>query len=237
MTTVNRSIHTELAAVGGATSYLARPIATAKAGLVLIPTVAGVDDFARAYTDGLADLGYATLAWNPYPGTRETLPTEEARERVAALNDRDCLDHLTTCIDYLRATCGVTNVGTVGFCFGGRFVLLLAAHDRRISAASAVYPSLPSPRFPYHAEDPVARASEIACPLQLVYPGRDHVTSRETFGALVTQLERRTAPTTVVEFPEAGHGFMHRPSPENDAATRASRPQIAGFLDAFLATS
>ena len=227
MATSIGTIRTSAVEIGGATSYLARPRRTAKAGLVLVPTVAGLDRAAREYADRFAEHGIATLAWNQYAGTAEAPPSEEARARSAKLTDPECLAQLSTCVDTLHGEVAAAPVGAIGFCFGGRMVLLMAAADPRVQACVAVYPSV-------RDEAPVARAAEIRCPVQLIYPGQDHVTARSIFDALSTALYARTAPTTVLVYPEAGHGFMHRPNPANDAATRAAWPQIDGFLTAHL---
>jgi carboxymethylenebutenolidase len=225
--TSTSSATSEYLEVGGATSYLARPTGAVTAGLVLIPTVSGINRFAREYADHLARLGYATLAWNQYPGTQDGLGGDEARAYAAKLTTRGCLDHLRACVDYVERDLSCSTVGMIGFCFGGRFTLLAAASDPRIAAAAAVYPSM-------HEAEEVTRAAEIRAPVQLVYPGQDHIVSRETFRALEANLYARSAPTTILYYPDAGHGFMHHPSPANDAATRAARPQIDAFLAASL---
>ena len=220
--------------IGGASCFLSRPAGTVKAGLLLLPTYTGNDRFARDYADRLAELGFATLAWNPYLGTSDALPAEEARERVATLKDGACLEHLSICAGYLQDELRVPTIGTIGFCFGGRFSLLLAARDRRIAACVAVYPSIFSPKAAYHDEDAVAMAPTISAPVLLIAAGQDKVMTAEVRGPLSLALNDRSTPTAIVFFPEADHGFMHRPSPANDMATRLARPQINAFLEAHL---
>ena len=67
-------------------------------------------------------------------------------------------------------------------------------------------------------EGDVARAANIA-------------SSPETYDALARALLSRRQPTTIHTYPEAEHGFMHRPTPEaNVAATRLASPPLLAFL-------
>jgi len=70
----------------------------------------------------------------------------------------------------------------------------------------------------------------------LIYPGLDHVTPRPVFEALQAMLQGRAVETSIIHYPDAEHGFMHTPSPANDAATRSATPQIYGFFDAHLSS-
>jgi len=45
-----------------------------RGGIVLLPTIFGVDRFSQGRANLLAEAGYTTLIWNPYPG--EGAPTE-----------------------------------------------------------------------------------------------------------------------------------------------------------------
>jgi dienelactone hydrolase len=103
-----------------------------------------------------------------------------------------------------------------------------------LRAAVACYPSIPVQLSPGQDLEPIPAAAAIACPVQVAYPGRDIVTSRTTFEALQAQLQGRAAETSILYYPQAEHGFMHAPSPANDAATRTAKPQIFGFLESCM---
>jgi len=131
---------------------------------------------------------------------------------------------------------GVRSIGLVGVCIGGRFALLQAARDKSVAACAAAYPSIESPRLSNQELDAVALSFEIACPVHLLRPGNDHVTSPDTYQALTRALVGRSALTTIQRFPEAEHGFMHRPTPDaNVTATKLAAPQLIGFFKASLA--
>jgi carboxymethylenebutenolidase len=217
--------------IDGVRHYLARPAQPAGAGVLLIPHNVGVDHFVQGFADELAERGYTTLAWNPYP----SVPLGEAfTERPPRPNDEATMRALARCLDVMATGHGVTAFATLGFCMGGRYVLLFAARERRLQVAVACYPSIPAQLSPGQDLEPVPAAGAIACPVQVAYPGRDVVTSRTTFEALQGQLQGRDAETSILYYPQAEHGFMHAHSPVNDAATRTAKPQVFSFLETYL---
>ena len=218
----------------GASGFLVRA-KHQRAGVVLLPTIFGVNPFVRDFAGQLATDGISTLIWDPYPGQALPQGFDDARARGHQLRDTSSLKAMTACVDFLKTELKIEQVGTIGFCLGGRYVLLLAAKDRRISACASVYPSIPMPRSPTQEEDAIALAAAIACPVQVLYPGRDHVTSNETFFQLQQALQKRSAPTVIHLYPQADHGFMHNDGDENRVADRQGRPAVTAFLQSCLA--
>jgi carboxymethylenebutenolidase len=219
----------------GASGFLVRA-QDQRAGVLLLPTIGGVNKFVRDFAEDLAAGGLTTMVWDPYPG--EALPAshEAALSRAGTLRDGPSLDAMSICVDHLMDELRCDTVGTVGFCLGGRYCLLLAACEARIGACSAVYPSIHMPKFANQDEDAIQRAGEVACAAQLIYPLRDRVTNNETFFRLQESLQRRPAAATMVQlYPEADHGFMHSPGENNAAAHRHARPLVKSFLETTLA--
>jgi len=218
----------------GASGHLAEA-KKPRGGVLLLPTIYGLNRFAKDFCASLAERGLTTLAWDPYSG--EALPTsrDEALARASELRDGPSFDAMSISIDFLMGELRLDKVATIGFCLGGRYCLLLAARETRIEACVAVYPSIEAPRRSNQDEDAVIRAGEIPCPVQLLMPGHDTVTSAETYFRLKTALERRAADTAVHIYPAASHGFMHTPSAPNDEAAKHARPLVAAFLEAYLA--
>jgi carboxymethylenebutenolidase len=205
-----------------------------RAAVLLLPTIHGVGRFVRDFAEGLAAVGLTTMIWDPYPDEELPSSTEAALSRAGQLRDGPSLDAMSICVDHLLGEMRADTVGTVGFCLGGRYCLLLAARETRLVACAAVYPSIHEPKFPNQDEDVVVRAGEIACPTQLIYPGRDRVTNVETFQRLQETLQRRKAPTMVQLYPDADHGFMHTAGAANEAADRHAQPLVRAFLEASL---
>ena len=228
------NISTETLTRGERVAYLARP-ADAQAGVLLLPSVHGVDQYAKAYAHALAESGLAAVIWEPFPG----LPPAESREqraaRLAPLTDATSLRAMTWWLDFMAAELSLTKIGAAGFCLGGRYGLLLAARERRIAACVSYYPTIETPPLPGQDEDAVALAASIACPVQMVRAGKDHLTSDDVFRRLQANLQGRSAPTIVQCYPQGDHGFMQRTGAANDAAIHLSTPQTIAFLTAALA--
>ena len=220
--------------VQGVRHYVARPSSSSGRGVLLLPHNQGVDEFVRGFADRLATRGLTTLAWNPYPG----LPLGEPfSDRPPRPNDDATIKMLSACLDTMDTALGVSATAIVGFCMGGRFALIFGSQEPRARAVVACYPSLPGQRSPGQDIEPLPCAAGITCPVQLVYPGKDQVTTRPVFQALQALLQGRASDTSVLYYPDAEHGFMHMPSPANDIVTCNALPQIDAFLDTYLANA
>jgi carboxymethylenebutenolidase len=219
----------------GLVGFLAQPDAPTKGGVVILPTIYGVNAFVRGYAETLARAGLAAAAWDMHDGLPLITDYEESKQRARRHSDASARAAIRKWTDYLTNELRLTSVGVIGFCIGGRFSLLTAAQDDRIKACGAAYPSIENPRLPNQEQDAIALAVQIRCPVHVLQPGHDHVASVETYAALKETLLKRTAPTMWQCYPEAEHGFMHRKEPAtNPAATVIASPQFIAFLQACL---
>jgi carboxymethylenebutenolidase len=219
----------------GLFGFLAQPDTPTKAGVVLLPTIFGVNAFAKSYAETLARAGIATAVWDHYDGAPLTADYEENKKRASVLTDAKMQTAVKAWTDYLLGELKLSSIGVIGFCMGGRYAPIVAARDKRIKACAAAYPSIEVPNKPNQADDALALAREIACPVLVVQPGHDHVATPETYAKLKETLNKRSAPTIWHYYPDAEHGFMHRPEPAaNPAATVMASPQLVGFLQGCL---
>jgi carboxymethylenebutenolidase len=219
----------------GLFGFLAQPDAPTKGGVVILPTIFGVNAFVRGYAEELARAGMVAAVWDHYSGLPLITDYEESKARARKLTDADMQGQVKKWIDYLAGDLRLTSVGVLGFCLGGRFALLAAAQDKRIKACAAAYPSIEMPRLTNQEQDSLARAAEIRCPVHVIQPGHDHVASVETYATLKETLLKRAAATIWQYYPDAEHGFMHRKEPAaNPAATVIASPQLIAFLKGCL---
>ena len=219
----------------GLFGFLAQPDAPTKSGVVILPTIFGVNAFVRGYAETLARAGLAAAVWDPYEGLRLITDYEESKTRSRSLSDSGMQSNVKKWVDYMENDLTLTSIGVLGFCLGGRYALIAAAQERRIKACAAAYPSIENPRLSNQQHDAVALAADIRCPVQVLQPGHDPVATVETYAALKETLHKRAAPTIWQYHPDAEHGFMHRKEPAaNPAATVIASPQLVAFLTACL---
>jgi carboxymethylenebutenolidase len=180
--TANSRQNATFASNGGeAHGYLALPAAGSGPGLVVIQEWWGLTSHIAGIVDRLAEEGFVALAPDLYGGTT-THDAEEAGRLMSALPVARASRDLGGAVDYLLARDEVTGdqVGVVGFCMGGAFVLTLAVQEGgKIAAAVAFYPVGQMPDdysglqaavlLHYGEEDafvPVASADELAAKIK-----------------------------------------------------------------------
>ena len=229
-------IRTETIAAGRVNGHIAHA-PSPLGGVLLLPTISGIDGFVVERSAQLADVGLTTFGWDPFPGEPATEDVQTAMKRASKLND-GLIDVMSECVDFMKGTLKLNAVAVLGFCLGGRYALLHAANDKRLAACVAFYPSIRETAKPNETLDAVALAQQIACPVHLVYAGSDNVFLPPTFARLREKLEARPSATTVQVQPGAVHSFM-RPELQsesaNASATHLAWPQAVAFLRACIA--
>jgi carboxymethylenebutenolidase len=198
-------------------------------GVVVIPDIMGLRPLFDEHVAALArDHDWAVAAIEPFPG-REDMPLEERLATgVASLDDERVLGDASAAADELGTG---DRTAVLGFCMGGMYVLK-AAGTGRFDRAVAFYGMIRLPdRFdgPGHAEplDWLERRAPGACPVLAIVGGRDEFTPPDDIAAL-----RRLPDVEVVEYPDAGHGFVHDASRESHRAADAADAwrRVSDFL-------
>jgi carboxymethylenebutenolidase len=207
-----------------------------RAGVLILPTITGVDAPMKDRATILAGAGFSSMIWDPYPGEPPPADLAEAQLRAPKLND-GFVDSMADCVTHMLEKLKLPAVAVLGFCLGGRYAVLLAARDQRLFACVPYYPSIRIPMSPNQVLDAVALASEIRCPVHMIHAGADQVFVQPAFEKVREALERRPAATVVQVHPGAVHSFMRpdlQSSPANASATRLSWPPVLAFLETCL---
>src|SRR5437660_3118931 len=148
-------------------ALLARPRLNAGAGVLVVADVFGRSPFYEELAGRLALAGYTALLPDFFfrEGPLPERTREAAGERRRKLDDARSLVDLSQAIGWLKLQPNAGGrVGTVGFCMGGSFVLLLAAE--RDDLASVCYYGFPAGGpMPTRAPAPLAVADRIHGPL------------------------------------------------------------------------
>lgn len=121
--------------------YLALPESGKGPGIIVIQEWWGLTDHIRDIADRLAAQGFVALAPDLYGGWI-THDGEEAGQMMSELPEAKGAQLLGGAVDYLLAHEAVTSaqLGVIGFCMGGGFVLQLAAQQgEKIAAAVPFY--------------------------------------------------------------------------------------------------
>lgn len=111
------------------TGYLANPKGAEGdlPGIIVIHEWWGLNDNIRMMTRRLADRGYTALAVDLYNGeSAETSEQAGKLARQAGQNPEKAISNLTQAYEYLTEEQGATDIGTIGWCFGGGWSLQTA---------------------------------------------------------------------------------------------------------------
>ncbi|HVT22032.1 MAG TPA: dienelactone hydrolase family protein [Mycobacteriales bacterium] len=129
--------------------YLATPASGSGPGVIVIQEWWGLTDYIAGVADRLAAQGFVALAPDLYGG-KTTHDSDEAGSLMMSLPVEQAALDLAGAVDFLVGHEAVTstNVGAIGFCMGGGFVLMLAAQQgERVAAAVPFYgvgPAVPA---------------------------------------------------------------------------------------------
>jgi carboxymethylenebutenolidase len=204
--------------------------------MLLLPMITGIGEQVRDWADELAGRGVTALAWDPFKGrSTDNATREELSGLLSKMDDETALAEQTALLDHLFGELGCSRAGTIGWCLGGRFALLLAARDQRLANVVAFHPTVPSKLPPHHSYDTFAEVGGIIAPVMVLYPGADAAVPVADFEALQTALQARPTGATITHFyPGADHGFSDRSrhgKEINADAFKLAWPQALAFID------
>ncbi|GAA1565127.1 hypothetical protein GCM10009789_18350 [Kribbella sancticallisti] len=234
-------IETATVRVGELGAYLAKPEGSGGGpGILLLPMITGIGEQIREWADELAGRGITALVWDPFKGrSTDNSTVDELSGLLLKKDDDTALDEQAALLDHLLGELGCAKAGVIGWCLGGRFALLLAAHDHRPTGVVAFHPTTPSELAPQHSYDTIAEVGGITAPVLVSYPGADTRVPVADFEALQTALQARSTGATITQFfPGADHGFSDRGRHDkavNADAFQLAWPQALAFIDATTA--
>ncbi|MCY7340631.1 MAG: dienelactone hydrolase family protein [Pseudonocardia sp.] len=187
---------------GTAHGYLAVPGAGSGPGLVVIQEWWGLTTHITDVTDRFAAAGFVALAPDLFGGTT-THDSAEAGELMDRLPVQDAARDLTGAVDFLLGHEAVTSstVGTVGFCMGGGFVIVLAAQlGDKIGAAVPFYGVL---------KEAYPDLSGLTAPVLGNFGEQDSFTTPDAARELARRIETESGVTPEFHFYPAGHAFFN----------------------------
>ena len=165
-------------------------------GLLMIYEVFGMSDEMRRVARDLAAEGYAVLIPDLFARGRVRALCVAATMRTMVTGSGAAMDDLEAARRWLadRPEVDGTRLGTIGFCMGGSFALLLARTGLyKVSA-------------PFYGRPPDLPRS---CPVVASFGGRD-LGMRGAPEKLTADLDAAGVPHDVKVYPDAGHSFFTR---------------------------
>jgi carboxymethylenebutenolidase len=196
--------------------YLARPSGAARAALIVVPEIFGVNEGIRRKCDTWADQGYLALApdifWRFAPGVEldPDVPAQlqEAFGYFQQYDPNDGINDIEAAIHHLRRSEGCANVGLVGYCLGGRLAYMAAARTD-ITASVGYYGVM--------IDQMLNESHAIANPLMLHIAGADHFVGPEAQKAIHEGLDSNRH-VTLHDYAGLDHGFAAEMGARRDEA-------------------
>jgi carboxymethylenebutenolidase len=224
-------------ALGG---YLARPAGKGPyPGVVVIHENRGNTDYIKDVTRNLAKAGFVGLSVNlvsrslgpGYPGG-----SDEAMNALGKLSDAEAMADLDAGMAYLKKQPVVftNSIGCMGFCMGGRFSLLFAAHRKDLKAAVVFYGRIVNKSTPQQPDSPLDLVPQITAPLLGNYGAADTGIPVDDVRKLEEALKKNGKTFDIKIYPEAKHAFHKEGANYHAQAAADAWQRTAGWLTRYL---
>jgi len=218
--------------------YEARPAAAGKYPVLLvIPEIFGMHEHIKDVTRRFAHEGYLCITFEPYDregGVLHLPDMPSVRKITDAVPDKQVMADLDALVSYARKHLAARpdRIGVTGFCRGGMYALLYAAHNRELKAAVAWYGSIKPEKKPgIRSEGPLDLAGHIKAPVLGLYGGEDLGIPAADVKEMEAAIKAGGGTAEFVIYPGAPHAFFadYRPSYRPEAAQDAWKRCLGWF--------
>jgi carboxymethylenebutenolidase len=218
--------------------YEARPAAPGRYPVVLvIPEVWGMHEHIKDMARRFAKEGFLAITFEAYARQGGTMQLPEQAQVMKVANsvpDAQVLGDLDALVAYAKQhpAANPDRVGVTGFCRGGMYTLLFAAHNPAVKAAVAWYgPIKPALTPGIRSVGPLDVASKISAPVLGLYGAADQGISVADVKEMEAALKTAGKTTEFVLYGDAPHAFNadYRESYRATAAKDAWARCVAWF--------
>lgn len=191
-------------------AFLAKPLDAGRPApaVLLLHEWWGLNDHIKDIAQRFAREGYVTLAPDLYSrlGNKVTKDPNEAAKLMENLQSQHALKDLNATTQYLKTLPFVDplKMGAVGFCMGGSFALMIAAHNSDIKASVPFYGQIP----------PTDSLKYLLCPILYIYGGQDGWIKRQDVERLQQGLKQYGRPGEVRIYENCPHAFFNDTRPD-----------------------
>lgn len=212
-------------------AYVARPAGTPKAAILVIQEIFGVNAGIRSKCDKWAEAGYLAIAPDLFFRMERNLELDpdvepefkKALDLFGKYNPDEGVQDIEATIRFIRDTEGVTKVGCVGYCLGGKLAYMTAARTD-IDASVGYYGVM--------IDQMLDEKQAIANPLLLHIPTEDHFVDKDAQAAIHAGLDDHPK-VTLYDYAGLDHGFAteHGERRDEDGAKLADSRTQAFFTE------
>jgi len=193
-------------------TYEARPKdGSARPAIIVLMEAFGLNGHIKDVTERVAREGYVAIAPDLYHLEPERVVSyaelQKALGIMNRLQDPKVMQDVGAVISHLKSQKHVKPgaIGITGFCMGGRYTYLSAAHHNKdIKAAVSFYGGA----IPMGNPSPLSRTGEINCPIHLFFGGKDPLIPQDHVAQISKALTDAKKNFAHKVYPEAGHGFF-----------------------------
>lgn len=225
--------------------YEARPTGPGKFPVVIvIPEVFGMHEHIKDVTRRFAKEGFLAITFEPYArdgGVLHLPDIAAVRKVVDPVPDSRVMADLDALVAYTKKhpAAQAERIGVTGFCRGGMYTLLFAAHSRDIKAAVSWYGQLKPVKTPgVRTVGPIDVVSQITAPVLGLYGEADAGIPAVDVKEMEAALKAAGKTSEFILYKEAPHAFYadYRPSYRAEAAKDARARCVAWFNKYLMAS-
>ncbi len=218
--------------------YEARPSAVGRYPvLIVIPEIFGMHEHIKDVTRRFAKEGFLAITFEPYAregGALHMPDMPSLRKIVDSVPDKRVMADLEALAAHARQhpAARPDRVGVTGFCRGGMYALLYAAHNHELKAAVAWYGQIKPEKKPgIRTTGPLDAAGRIKTPVLGLYGGEDLGIPVADVKEMEAAVKASGGTAEFVIYAGAPHAFFadYRPSYRPDAAKDAWNRCLAFF--------
>ena len=199
------------------TAYLVKPEGVSHGpAIIVIQEWWGLNDHIKDIARRLAKCGYIAIAPDLYSrlGNAITTDADEAGRLMTSLQQEDGLKDLNATVAYLKTVPEVdaSRIGTIGFCMGGSYALMLPIVNADIKAAVPFYGQVPDPYTPLQ---------NLQAPVLYIHGEDDGWITRDHVDRLRDALKEYGKTGEAKTYPGTPHAFF------NDTRSDVYKPEEA----------
>ena len=213
-------------------AYVVKPQGVSNApAIIVIQEWWGLNDHIKDVARRLARQGYIAIAPDLYSrlGHPITTDTDEAGRLMTTLQQEDGLKDLNATVAYVKNIPDVdaSRIGTIGFCMGGSYALLLPTINADIKAAVPFYGQVPDPDTPLQ---------NLHAPVLYIYGEDDGWITHDHVDRLRGAIEKYGKTGEAITYPGTPHAFFNdtRPDVYNPEHAADAWKRTLAFLNTHL---